>query len=171
MSLLVNAFGLTAFRVVVPSALQLTAPADLLGRVRGAMAFIYAWLAAFSGAIAGTLADTIGVGAIIAAASIGLVVLGCLCIPFLLQRSNISVSSQRSRPTDGARPYVLAVLSPLRRSRHDRVIIVSGSPRRGSQSRRIAEEVAWRVANESPEWVPELIDLAEATFPVWSESL
>jgi MFS family permease len=82
-SLLVNAFGLTAFRVVVPSALQLTAPADLLGRVRGAMAFIYAWLAAFSGAIAGTLADTIGVGAIIAAASIGLVVLGCLCIPFL----------------------------------------------------------------------------------------
>jgi NAD(P)H-dependent FMN reductase len=53
----------------------------------------------------------------------------------------------------------------------DRLVIVSGSPRRGSQSRRIAAEIARRAADETPEWIPELIDLAEAVVPDWSESL
>jgi hypothetical protein len=53
--------------------------------VRGAVSFVYAWLAALGGVIAGTLADSIGVANIIAAASAGLVALGCLSIPLLLQ--------------------------------------------------------------------------------------
>jgi NAD(P)H-dependent FMN reductase len=70
------------------------------------------------------------------------------------------------------RNHMFSPFSPLSDdSDTDRVIIVSGSPRRGSQSRRIAEEVAWRAANESPEWAPEVIDLAEATVPEWDESL
>jgi MFS family permease len=84
-SLLVAAFGRTGFSVALRSGLQLTVREDLLGRVRGAVSFVYAWLAALGGVIAGTLADSIGVATIIAAASTGLVVLGCLSIPLLLQ--------------------------------------------------------------------------------------
>jgi MFS family permease len=82
-SLLVAAFGRTGFSVALRSGLQLIVPDDLLGRVRGAVSFVYAWLAALGGVIAGTLAGSIGVATMIAAASIGLAALGCLSIPLL----------------------------------------------------------------------------------------
>lgn len=93
-SLLVAAFGRTWFSVALRSGLQLTVREDLLGRVRGAVSFVYAWLAALGGVIAGTLADSIGVAIIIAAASTGLVVLGCLSIPLLSQSGSCPVQPE-----------------------------------------------------------------------------
>jgi MFS family permease len=81
-SLLISAFGRTGFLVAVRSALQCAVPEELLGRVRGALSFAYAWLTAFGGVVAGTLAGSIGVATIITAASVGLAALGCLTILF-----------------------------------------------------------------------------------------
>ncbi len=52
-----------------------------------------------------------------------------------------------------------------------RTCLVVGSPRRGSQSRHVAEELRELIEQVRTGWSTELLDLADGEVPIWSERL